>query len=85
MMIVDMRLKEDVKAAKQKRASKKKSKSRKKTQAVNEDEEENGFHFIAYVPAHGSVWKMDGMEAQPENLGIIHSSAVSTLSHFEHT
>lgn len=28
------------------------------------------FHFVAFVPAHGKVWKLDGLQRQPENLGI---------------
>jgi hypothetical protein len=32
------------------------------------DNTENGFHFIAYAPALGTVWKMDGMEREPRSL-----------------
>lgn len=28
-----------------------------------------GFHFIAFVPAMGKVWKFDGLERQPQALG----------------
>lgn len=28
-----------------------------------------GFHFIAFVPALGKVWKFDGLERQPQALG----------------
>ncbi|KAL4894350.1 ubiquitin carboxyl-terminal hydrolase [Aspergillus ambiguus] len=28
-----------------------------------------GFHFIAFVPAQGKVWKFDGLERQPQALG----------------
>ena len=38
---------------------------------MDADYEENGFHFIAYAPALGSVWKMDGMEASPRKIGDI--------------
>jgi ubiquitin carboxyl-terminal hydrolase L5 len=30
---------------------------------------EAGFHFIAFVPAMGRVWKFDGLERQPQDLG----------------
>jgi ubiquitin carboxyl-terminal hydrolase L5 len=30
---------------------------------------EAGFHFIAFVPALGCVWKFDGLERQPQDLG----------------
>lgn len=33
------------------------------------DESEAGFHFIAFVPVHGRVWKLDGLERQPQCLG----------------
>lgn len=34
-----------------------------------EDESIAGFHFIAFVPIDGRVWKLDGLERQPQNLG----------------
>ena len=59
-MTVDSRLKEDAQAAaKRKRAKaqpsrkgKRRKGQRKKTASV-EDDEENGFHFVAYGTAHG--------------------------------
>ncbi|PHH87279.1 hypothetical protein CDD83_9070 [Cordyceps sp. RAO-2017] len=30
---------------------------------------EYGFHFIAYVPAGGFVWELDGMRTKPRNIG----------------
>lgn len=30
-----------------------------------------GFHFIAFVPAMGKVWKFDGLERQPQALGML--------------
>lgn len=32
-------------------------------------DEEAAFHFIAYVPIHRSVWRLDGLQRQPVNLG----------------
>ncbi|RDA93391.1 hypothetical protein CP533_1966 [Ophiocordyceps camponoti-saundersi (nom. inval.)] len=30
-----------------------------------------GFHFIAYVPAGGFVWELDGMRTRPRNIGAL--------------
>jgi hypothetical protein len=77
-MNVDMRLKDDVvEAAKKqkrreqelKRKGKGKGTKRKKRVSFDRDGEENGFHFIAYVPANKAIWKMDGMEALPRRIG----------------
>jgi ubiquitin carboxyl-terminal hydrolase L5 len=69
-LIVDLRLKDDVQAAMRKRApQKKKRKKRKKASQIADDD--NGFHFIAYIPLHGHVWKLDGTEPRPRRLGRI--------------
>lgn len=81
--IVDTLLKEDFNKAKQKtqaqarNATKKRkrggmtfTKKRKPKQTYDGDEE-NGFHFVAYVSAHGNVWKLDGMQADPGHVGPI--------------
>jgi ubiquitin carboxyl-terminal hydrolase L5 len=31
--------------------------------------EEAAFHFNAFVPFEGKLWKLDGLERQPQNLG----------------
>ena len=31
---------------------------------------DGGFHFIAFVPVEGKVWKFDGLERQPQALGM---------------
>lgn len=57
-------------------------KSRKKTDSLNNvdvDPEQAGFHFIAFVPIQGSVWKLDGLERQPMNLGILRSFFLPTV------
>lgn len=81
--IVDTLLKEDFNKAKQKtqaqarNANKKRKRGgvtftkRRKPKQTFEDEEENGFHFVAYVSAHGNVWKLDGMQAEPGHVGLI--------------
>jgi ubiquitin carboxyl-terminal hydrolase L5 len=38
-------------------------------QTQEDNESEAGFHFIAFVPAMGKVWKFDGLERQPQVLG----------------
>lgn len=43
--------------------------NRKKSKAKSSDEEDAGFHFIAFVPVQGKVWKLDGLERQPQSLG----------------
>jgi hypothetical protein len=77
-MTVDLKLKTDAQnAARRKRAPSKhsrkgkKRKSRRKRTAVIEEDEENGFHFVAYVPAYGKIWKLDGLERRPQTLGDI--------------
>lgn len=49
------------------RAKKNTKKSTRK--AKEEEEDEAGFHFLAYVPINGVVWKLDGLQRQPDNLG----------------
>ena len=58
-----------VKNAKKRKLSTRKSHAK----AKKKDEEEPGFHFIAYVPINGFVWRLDGMQRQPMNLGIVYS------------
>lgn len=36
---------------------------------VAEEDDAPCFHFIAFVPVEGKVWKLDGLERQPQNLG----------------
>jgi ubiquitin carboxyl-terminal hydrolase L5 len=43
------------------------SKSKRQKDQGNTDEA--AFHFIAFVPALGRVWKFDGLERQPQDLG----------------
>ncbi|KAI4174823.1 MAG: hypothetical protein LQ343_002061 [Gyalolechia ehrenbergii] len=45
--------------------------SRKKPKAKSSDEDDAGFHFIAFVPIQGKVWKLDGLERQPQSLESI--------------
>jgi len=43
-----------------------KSKQRGKGDSSDEDE---SFHFIAYVPLNGVLWELDGLRRQPVRLG----------------
>jgi ubiquitin carboxyl-terminal hydrolase L5 len=67
---VDMRLKQDYAAAeKEKKAAQSRHRHKKRKTYDEYDDEDNGFHFVAYAPAAGSVWKMDGMERLPRKVG----------------
>lgn len=79
-MTVDYKLKADaLNSAKRKKQlasqKSKRRKGRKKARKVVDEEEENGFHFISYVPAYGRIWKMDGMERRPQSVGLIDNDA----------
>lgn len=50
-----------------------------------EDDSIAGFHFIAFVPIDGRVWKLDGLERQPQNIGkssLSRSDGVGSLLMF---
>ncbi|KAK4988647.1 hypothetical protein LTR50_003830 [Elasticomyces elasticus] len=34
-----------------------------------DDDDDDGFHFIAYVPIENVVWKLDGMDSFPQKVG----------------
>lgn len=42
---------------------------RKRKSASTLDEEENGFHFVAFLSVEDCVWKLDGLEKEAELLG----------------
>lgn len=44
--------------------------TRKKGAKGDEDESDPAFHFIAFMPAMGQLWKLDGLERQPRTLGV---------------
>lgn len=50
--------------------------SRRKRRKISMHDElsENGFHFTAYAPCNGAVWKMDGMEPLPRELQVTHEA-----------
>ncbi|EKD15117.1 uncharacterized protein L3040_003681 [Drepanopeziza brunnea f. sp. 'multigermtubi'] len=50
---------------------KKKATARKKAppKKKQKDEDEPGFHYVAYVPVQGEVWRLDGLQREPVSLG----------------
>lgn len=51
----------------------------KPAQKKKQDDGESGFHFIAYVPINGHVWKLDGLRRHPVNIGTFFCSCVLFL------
>ena len=45
------------------------ARSKKKAKGQDSNEAESTFHFIAFMPAKGQLWKFDGLERQPQALG----------------
>lgn len=48
-----------------------------KKRTANEDENEGGFHFIAFMPIDDELWKLDGLERQPMCLGSVQGDWLS--------
>ena len=46
----------------------------------SEDSDDGGFHFIAFVPVEGKVWKFDGLERQPQDLGMYGINVANPLA-----
>ncbi len=50
--------------------------SRRNKNARGDDSDDGaGFHFIAYMPIAGDVWKLDGLERQPHRIGLSNSTS----------
>jgi len=45
------------------------TKSKSKTRPKKKVEEDSGFHYVAYVPIAGAVWKLDGLQRTPVKIG----------------
>lgn len=43
---------------------------------VEEPPDEEGFHFIAFMPINGHVWKLDGLDRFPQDVGAIDESTM---------
>ena len=72
MLNADLALSNEVDKWKRAKNAKKRKGGTRKSQAKTKkkEEEETGFHFIAYVPINGVVWRLDGMQRQPVHLGM---------------
>lgn len=57
---------EAAESKKKKRRGPAKKPKRSKKQKIDS---ESGYHFIAYLPANGSVWELDGLKTRPVCLG----------------
>lgn len=49
-----------------------KSANKKRSTITNNDylDNDNGFHFSAYVPVGSEIWKLDGLDRQPRRVGV---------------
>jgi hypothetical protein len=71
-LYVDVRLKDDAKAANTKKRAQDRWKGRKgRKKAKMVDDDETGLHFVAFVPAMGQLWRLDGLEREPTSVGRI--------------
>lgn len=72
-MIVDQMVKQDFQAAKTRSQATKRKRGKKgrKRQTTNTDEDDNGNHFVAYISTNTTVWRLDGLEAEPRRVGIV--------------
>lgn len=73
-LFVDIRLRDDVKTHNTKRRAQtrwKGRKNRKKARSDDNDDDESGLHFVAFVPAMGQLWRLDGLERKPTSIGQI--------------
>ena len=70
--------------AKQKNAAKPPPNKKKKTniasrkaKVIDSDrDDEEAYHFIGYVPAHGKVWELDGLKSGPLEVGELPSGSL---------
>lgn len=56
------------------RKKKKPTTKQKKGSKITDDDfidDDAAFHFIAFVPVDGEVWGLDGLNRQPEQLGML--------------
>ncbi|KAF2813741.1 ubiquitin carboxyl-terminal hydrolase [Mytilinidion resinicola] len=51
-------------------ARNKPTRKRKASEAVDDDEDVP-YHFIAFVPVEGSVWRLDGLDKEPSRIGDV--------------
>ena len=53
------------------------TKAKAKKNQSNGDDQESAFHFVAYMPVNGDIWKFDGLQRQPQKLGWSLQSYIS--------
>lgn len=61
----DLALSNEVSAWKKRRKTK-----RRGGKSMSSSDEDSSFHFIAFVPIDGVVWRLDGLRRQPVSLGM---------------
>ena len=69
MLNADLGLQNDFEKWERLKKNPKRKKATNNKRKMKKNEEEPGFHFIAYVPINGLVWRLDGLQRQPVNLG----------------
>jgi ubiquitin carboxyl-terminal hydrolase L5 len=69
MLNADLALSNDFDKWQKSKKNPKKKNINKAPKKRKKDDEEAAFHFIAFVPIHRSVWRLDGLQRQPVNLG----------------
>ncbi|TKA61831.1 hypothetical protein B0A49_11195 [Cryomyces minteri] len=73
MLNIDLGMKQDYDARNKRPKRGKSTTPAKSKRAAKEsepdDDDDSAFHFIAYMPIGDSVWKLDGLDRQPQNLG----------------
>ncbi|KAK5163078.1 hypothetical protein LTR04_002769 [Oleoguttula sp. CCFEE 6159] len=71
MLNIDLGMKQDYDARNKRSKGGKSTTPAKSKRAAKESEpdDDSAFHFIAYMPIGDSVWKLDGLDRQPQNLG----------------
>jgi ubiquitin carboxyl-terminal hydrolase L5 len=60
--------------------SKSTPKSPNKRKTSSDDEGDEAYHFIGYVPAHGKVWELDGLKSGPLEVGELPTNPAATAS-----
>ncbi|KAJ0324539.1 hypothetical protein COL5a_007803 [Colletotrichum fioriniae] len=59
----------ETEASESKKKTKRRGPAKKTKKSKKQKIDESGFHFIAYVPANGSVWELDGLKTRPVCIG----------------
>ncbi len=57
MLIADLQLKQDA------------TPSGRRKRKTRPEEDEAAYHFIAFIPVESKLWKLDGLQPRPQNLG----------------